>query len=55
MQKQQCCPAECPKAGDVYVCACGCGFTTAVLKDCTCTDCQCVALACCGQAMKKAN
>lgn len=54
MQKMKCCPTECPKAGDVLVCA-DCKCTVAILKDCACDDCECVSFACCGKAMTKAN
>lgn len=54
MQRQTCCPDECPKRDDVYVCQ-DCKFSLVILKPCQCADCQCVALACCGKAMVKVN
>ena len=55
-KKLDCCPTECPKAGDVYVCSCGCGCTIEFVKDC-CSDggCTCCAFACCGQPMTCVN
>lgn len=40
-----------PAVGSVYLCK-ACGFAVMVIKDCCCTDCECVGLACCGQAME---
>jgi hypothetical protein len=54
MKKLECCPDCCPRAGDVYFCKC-CGFTVSVVRGCTCTDSDCVSLACCGEAMKCVN
>jgi hypothetical protein len=54
MQKQKCCPDECPKEGDVFVCQ-DCKHTVLVVRGCECDDSECVALACCGKAMAKAN
>jgi len=48
------CPTECPVSGDVYVCS-DCKFTVTVAKGCTCTDCECVYLACCDKPMIKVN
>ena len=54
MKQFECCLAECPQQGDVYVCP-DCSMTLLVVKGCSCKDCQCVALACCGKTMAKAN
>ena len=53
-KKLECCPDACPCQGDVFVCD-KCKMTVLVAKACGCDDCQCVSLACCGQAMCKAN
>ncbi len=55
MNKMQCPATECPKTGDVFVCAKDCGFELEVTQDCKCDDCECVSLACCGEAMKKVD
>jgi hypothetical protein len=54
--QQQTCPVQggSPEEGDVYVCRL-CKFTVTVLRGCSCDDERCVALACCGEAMVKAN
>ncbi len=53
MKKMTCPVDECPKAGDVYQCAEGCGFEVQVTKDCGCDNCECVSLACCSKPMVK--